>query len=398
MYFQDVITALNRCGLHRIKPGLGRMRVACERLGHPEHAAPCVHVAGTNGKGSTIAFLESILRADRYSVGRYISPHLHDIRERIATNGRLISQVEFVDAYETVSAACADLQPSYFEWLTLMAFVHFREHPVDILLLETGMGGRWDATNVVTPLVSVITTIDYDHQAFLGDTLAQIAGEKCGILKPNAPVIIAQQSSEVMEVIRDRVSEMGLHAQIAQPLPANIPLGLAGDHQRQNAALAVAAARLLSEKGLSIHEWYEPLTHTTWPGRLEWISKNPPILCDVAHNPGGMRAIVEYMESHFSSPRGEEITILLGVMSDKDAAGMVRGLSEIADTFFCVSPNTPRALPAGDLVKLVRAAGKTAITTTITGMKHWTGPGLLVVTGSFYTVGEFCEKFGSSRN
>lgn len=392
MQFSETIDALNRCGMHAIKPGLARMQFACERLGHPERLLPCVHVAGTNGKGSTIAFLESILRPN-YSVGRYISPHLHDIRERIGVDGCMISETEFVTAYVQVNAVCGDLNLSYFEWITLMAFAHFRNHPVDVVLLETGMGGRWDATNVVTPFVSIITTIDYDHQAYLGDTLAHITTEKCGILKPNVPAVIALQSPEAMEVIQDRVGELGIHAQIVQPLSPDIPLGLAGDHQRQNAALAVAAARIVREKVipavgskvLAGTQDLDSLAITRWPGRLEWISRSPPILCDVAHNVSGLRTVVEYAKTI-----GRPIAIVLGVMSDKDAAGMVKVLSDIADTFYCVSPSISRALPAEGLALVVRDAGKTAVVTTIADMKRtWKGPDTLIVTGSFYTVGEF---------
>lgn len=400
MQFSEITAALNRCGMHTIKPGLERMQIACERLGHPERACPCVHVAGTNGKGSTIAFLESILCESGYSVGKYTSPHLYDLRERIVTNGHMISELEFGAAYSEVNGACADLGLSYFEWLTLLAFVHFRSHPVDVLLLETGMGGRWDATNVVLPLVSIITTIDYDHQPYLGETLTRIAAEKCGILKPEVPAVIALQSPEAMDVIQDVVGELGLHAQIMQPLSADIPLGLAGDHQRQNAALAVAAVRIVRahvtptvipavcSQSLAGTQDFDALATTRWPGRLEWISKDPPILCDVAHNMGGMRALVDYVKT-----KSPPFAILLGVMSDKDAAGMVKVLSEIADTFYCVAPNTSRALPAEQLAQIVREAGKTAVVTAIADMKrHWKGPGTLIATGSFYTVGEFCER------
>jgi dihydrofolate synthase/folylpolyglutamate synthase len=400
MNYSDTIDALNRCGMHTIKPGLERMQTACERLGHPERAVKCVHVAGTNGKGSTIAFLESLLRANGCRVGRYTSPHLHDVRERIVTHGQMISEAEWMQAFERVQEKCADLQPSYFEYLTLMAFVHFRDHPVDVLLLETGMGGRWDATNVVTPLVSILTTIDYDHQAYLGNTLAQIAAEKCGILKPNVPAVIAPQAPAVMDVIQTTVAELGIHAQIVPPLSKEIPLGLAGEHQRQNAALAVAAARVIKDAVIPAEGSQllagtpdlESLAHVRWPGRLEWISQDPPILCDVAHNPGGMRVLVDCLKSQF--PKGEgnhgSVTVLLGVMSDKDAGEMLRVLAEIAETFYCVTPNTTRALPADDLAQLVRAAGKTAVVTTIADVKKtWKGLAPLVVTGSFFTVGEY---------
>lgn len=388
MNYSETIDALNRCGMHAIKPGLERMQMACARLGNPERTVKCVHVAGTNGKGSTIAFLESILRASGCSVGRYTSPHLRDVRERIVSDGQMILEAAFVQAYTQVSDACADLQPSYFEWLTLMAFVHFQKNPVDVLLLETGLGGRWDATNVVTPLVSIITTIDYDHQAYLGDTLAQITAEKCGILKSDVPAVIASQAPEAMDVVQETVATLGIHAQVVPPLSAEISLGLPGDHQRQNAALAVAAARIVR----SDVQCFDSLMNTSWPGRLQWISQTPPILCDVAHNVSGVRMLVEYIKSvcHPSLREGSQ-TILLGVMSDKDATGMVKVLAEIAERFFCVAPNTPRALPENTLVEIVRAAGKSAEATTIADVKQrWKGPGTLVVTGSFYTVGEFC--------
>lgn len=387
MDFAAVIQRLNSLGVDQVQPGLERMVAACVRLRHPERAFKSVHVAGTNGKGSTIAFLESILRDNGYSVGKYTSPHLHDIRERMTTHGQMISEAEFVRAYQEVSDTCADIGLSYFEILTMMAFVHFRAHPVDIVLLETGLGGRWDATNVAMPLVSLITTIDYDHQALLGNKLSQIAAEKCGILKKGVSAVIAPQASEAMDVIQATVAELGIHAQMVQPLSADILLGLTGDHQRQNAALAIAAARMLMEHGFPVRYYFEPLAHTTWPGRLEWVSQDPPILCDVAHNSGGMRVLVNYLNS---PPAPLLVSVILGIMKDKDAACMVRELAKIAGTFYCVAPNTTRALPAEDLAQLVRAAGKKAIVTTIADMKRdWKGTGLLVVTGSFYTVGEF---------
>ncbi|PIR20059.1 MAG: hypothetical protein COV45_08795 [Deltaproteobacteria bacterium CG11_big_fil_rev_8_21_14_0_20_47_16] len=390
MNYIDAIAALDQCGQHTINPGLERMQAACERLGHPEQLLKCIHVAGTNGKGSTIAFMESLLKANGSTVGRYTSPHLHDLRERICTNGQWISESDFVHAYTVVSNACADLGLSYFEWLTLIAFVHFHKHSVDIVLLETGLGGRWDATNVVTPLVSVITSIDYDHQRYLGETLKQIAAEKCGILKKDAPAVIAPQNSEAMDVIQHVIAELEIHAQVVPPLSSEIALGLKGDYQRQNAALAVAAVRVSREQPSKSDDDFDVLATTRWPGRLEWTSQDPPILCDVAHNVAGAKTLCEYIKTLQHCGNGE-VAILLGVMSDKDALGMVRELSAIANRFYCVSPNISRALPAEQVAKFVRACDKTAIVTTNADMKRtWKGPGILVVTGSFYTVAEFC--------
>src|SRR4051794_12308142 len=294
---------------------LERMRGLLAALGNPERGGRFVHVAGTNGKGSTCAMLASILSASGLRTGLYTSPHLEKPTERIQVNGREVSEQEFSAAFDAIREAAERLiadesidgYPSYFEIVTAMAFLVFREK-TDISVIEVGLGGRLDATNVLSPELTVITPISFDHEAFLGNTLEAIASEKAGILKPNVPLVLARQEAEAEALMTRVAAELAVpvhHTRdvtlsrikltpygsefAADGLP--LRLSLPGRHQIENAAAAIVAGRLLKVEPAAIQEG---LADAHWPGRLELISRNPDFILDGAHNPAGARALAQY--------------------------------------------------------------------------------------------------------
>src|SRR5947207_4009001 len=317
-------------------------------LGHPERKYPSVHIAGTNGKGSTAAFLESILRQAGYRTGLYTSPHLERINERIRVNGEEISDVAFAETFTRVQSLIEELlaagklraHPTYFECVTALAFEHFARAGVQFAIFEVGLGGRLDATNILTPTVCILTRIDFDHENFLGHSLPEIAGEKSGILKPGVPVIVAEQRPEAREVILARASQLEcpvidtsktyraersslengcIHASVTEPASRwsmELAPQLPGRFQLQNALNAVAAARLLQTSGFRIPDESirQGIAAAKWPGRLERIHSHPDIYLDGAHNPGAARELAAFWQDHFA---GQKIFLIYGALRDK---------------------------------------------------------------------------------
>lgn len=314
--------------------GLERIEALLATLDHPERAFRCVHIAGTNGKGSTAAMIEAGLRAAGRRTGLYTSPHLVRINERIQVDGREISDAEFCEAFEQVQSAveqllaaeAVDAHPTYFECVTAMAFCHFRGAGVDCAVVEVGLGGRLDATNVVRPQLSVITPIDFDHEAFLGKRAESIAAEKAGILKPGVPAVAAPQRREAAEVLAARARQLGI-AMVEPPSPQNVThcagryrfdtpaihaeLALAGEHQVTNALVAIAALEVLGVPAPAIEQG---LRQVRWPGRLEQVADAPAILLDGAHNPAGARVLARFLEQHHP---GRRIWLIYAAMRDK---------------------------------------------------------------------------------
>ncbi len=312
----DYLYGLQRFG---IKLGLDNIRTLLERLGHPDEALRCVHVAGTNGKGSVCATLAAICAAGGVRAGLYTSPHLHDFGERIRVDGAPLSEAEAVALTEEIRAVVGDLPVTFFEFTTAMALLHFARQGCALAILETGMGGRLDATNAVTPLLTVITPVDFDHSEYLGETLAKIAGEKGGIIKTQVPLILGQQPQEAQEVLsvlaQQRLAPLSRFGQ--EIIVNNGPQGcsvrvenetlgpllpaLAGAHQQENLALAVAAAVALRPHGFPFDEKSirRGVETVRWPGRLERFSvASGEHLLDGAHNAAGARALAAWLEEH----------------------------------------------------------------------------------------------------
>lgn len=352
--YDELLAELHRRSEVRMQFGLERMQAACARVGHPERTVPVVHIAGTNGKGSTAACLATLLADARYRVGVYTSPHLCDYAERFQLDGVAAPHAALAAWAERTARETADLSLTYFEFTTLLAFRYFADQRPDCLIVETGLGGRLDATNVVDPLLVLLTPIAIDHAEQLGNTLTAIAREKCGIMKPGRPVVSAAQPAEVAAVVTESAAACAAELQWAEPVPATWPLGLAGAHQRLNAGLAWAAAQALERQG-----WRcggrEALATTRWPGRCEWWSRHPAILFDGAHNADGMAALAAYLRDIAGT---REIAICFGALADKPVAEMLACLTPLATRWVVVTPPSARACRAEEVAQRLRTAGQ----------------------------------------
>lgn len=349
-------------------PGLKVMDGLMARLGNPQERLPCVHVAGTNGKGSCAAMTAAVLRAAGYKTGLFISPDLTGMQERISVNGVYITLSDLAAVTERVRAACAGLEePSFFEKITAAAFLYFAENGCDRVVLETGLGGRFDATNVIkAPLCSVIMPVGFDHTAVLGSTLSAIAGEKAGIIKPGCPVAVSAQDAEAMDVIRRTCAARGsvLHEVDITKLTVrsrsfagqvfsygrmkDIRLSLLGDHQAANACAVIETAGAL---GLGESAIRAGLQAARWPCRFEYFAQDPPVILDGAHNAHGAAALAAGLRDYFP---GARFTMLMGVLADKDYADIVKIMETPAARFVCVAPEDPRALPAEALAANIK--------------------------------------------
>ena len=354
-----------------------------ERLGHPERAYPSTHIAGTNGKGSAAAFLESILRHAGLRTGLNTSPHLEKINERMRINGQEISDEPFAETLTHIHALIEELlaagklraHPTYFECVTAMAFAHFARERVNFGVFEVGLGGRLDATNILSPLVTIITRIDFDHESFLGHSLREIAAEKAGILKPGVPVVLAEQRQEAREVIVARATELGCPvvepSEIFQVTQESMEDGcvrarvieadsgttfeiapnLPGRFQLQNALNAVATARLLHNRGFQIIDdaVMRGIAETVWPGRLEKLQSDPAVYLDGAHNPGAARELAHFLEQNFA---GRKVWLVYAALRDK-AVDEVAGLlfPHAAEVIF-TAPRISRAVSAPQLAEI----------------------------------------------
>jgi dihydrofolate synthase/folylpolyglutamate synthase len=326
--------------------GLERMERALDALGHPERGLRVLHVAGTNGKGSTCAMAAQALRAAGYRTGLYTSPHLLRFNERIAVDGQPVDDRELSRAVEALRAACPwhdagaeDERLTYFEVATLAALLHFARRPVDVAVVEVGLGGRFDATNVVRPLACAVSRIAFDHAEMLGGNLEAIAGEKAGIMKPGVPVAVAHgQEAGAMRALEEAAARRGAPLVVA-PASFEGPVGLAGPHQRGNAALAATALRLLDRVGLVVpeHAISRGISTARWPGRLETVGG---VLLDGAHNPDGAAALARALSSLYP---GRPVELVFGVLADKDEENMLRALAPSVRALHLVAPSSPRA-------------------------------------------------------
>jgi dihydrofolate synthase/folylpolyglutamate synthase len=373
---------LGRAPEHDLTPTLDRIAAVVDLMGSPQRTFPVIHLTGTNGKTSTTRMVERLLREFGLRTGRFTSPHLHDIRERIAFDGEPISRERFVAAYDEVSpylelidarsAEAGEPRLSYFEVLVAVAYAAFADAPVEVAIVEVGLGGEWDATNVADGQVAVVTPIALDHERFLGSTTVEIATEKSGIIKPGAVVIVAQQDVEVAEVLLEKASEVGatvareglefgvLRREVALGGQLMSLRGLGGDyedlflplygaHQAGNAVCALAAVEAFLGGGgskLDQERLAAGFAGVTSPGRLEVVRRSPTVLVDAAHNPAGAQALVEAVEDSFRFAR---LIGVVAVLADKDARGMLEVLEPVLDEVVVTRTTSPRSLDPADL-------------------------------------------------
>ena len=429
---------------------LAHMRVLLAALGHPENHFPTVLVAGTNGKGSTAATLASILQASGMKTGLYTSPHLIRINERICLNGEPIADDDFALLHDVVDRTAERLvgegdlpwHPSFFETLTAMAFEYFARNRPDIAVLEVGMGGRLDATNVVEPRLSIITDIALDHQKYLGGTVAEIAREKAGIIRPGGIVVTLPQLPEGNDVIGNAILNAGARAVNAVPY---VPLSsgpwpvvggrwqpyavellgetiqvespLVGRHQLRNVALAIAAAEELHNQDLDKHGIAQitpetiacGIRQTHWPGRFQVVpatGDNPEYVLDVAHNPAGAWALRSTLSAAYRNlENGREITMVFGVMRDKAIREITEILFPIAGHVILTHASNPRSASPEEIRQAAARVAADAdigeaesVTSALNRARNVAGPGgLIVVTGSIYVVGEAMRTLGASK-
>lgn len=424
-----------RVNVERLRPSrvdpdafkLDRMRALMEALGNPQDALRMVHVAGTNGKGSVVAMLEACLRACDYAVGIYTSPHLIDVRERIQINAHPISYPNFTDALQRVVDAEATLpeqlgQATYFELMTALGFVHFADQAVDVAIIEVGLGGRLDATNIITPAVSAITQIDLDHTQFLGDTIEAIATEKAGIFKPGVPALSFKQSEEAVaafRVVAEKVGtplaivgedidfsyrfeaspQLGKHSRVGitgQTLSfEHVPVPLPGEHQALNCGLVLGVLDRLAGSGLALNETkiFEGLGNTRAPGRMEVIADHPRVLVDGAHNPAAVGALMRSIGAHINY---DSMILIFGCAADKDVDEMLTKVALGADkVVFTRSRSNPRAMDPEELnrrfeeahPKMAQVAPSLEEALDIARRGASRGD-LICITGSFYLAGE----------
>jgi dihydrofolate synthase / folylpolyglutamate synthase len=404
---------------------LENITILAERLGRPDRAYPSAHIAGTNGKGSTAAFLESILRRSGFRTGLNTSPHLEKINERIRVNGEEISDDAFAETFTRIQALNEELlaagklraHPTYFECVTAMAFEYFARQRVDFAVFEVGLGGRLDATNILTPVVSIITRVGFDHENFLGHSLEEIAVEKAGILKPGVPLILAGQRPEALEVIRARANQLrcplietgtafriekewtenGCGRAVVSENASGWSLELAprlpGKFQIQNSLSAVAAARYLQNRGYRISDdaIAQGIAEAVWPGRLEKLQSDPDVYLDGAHNPSAARELAAFLEQYLA---GRKTWLVFGALRDKAVDEIAGVLFPLAAEVIFTQPRTTRAISAAQLAEITahHAAHFTVVPEPEAALEHALDRAAphdaIVVAGSLYLVGQ----------
>ena len=365
------------------RPGLERISVLTERLGHPEDDLRFLHIAGTNGKGSISAMLASVLRAAGYRVGLFTSPYVERFNERIMLDGEPISDKDLARDTETVRDAAMGMEdaPTEFELITAIAFVYYRRVGCDFVVLECGLGGRYDATNVIrTSILSVITGIDLDHCAILGDTTAKIAAEKAGIIKPGVPVLFGEGDDAAEAVIRETAEERGsaytrtdfsLISDIRPGLDGTsfryggreVTIPLLGLYQTRNTATVLTAVDLLRHEGVGISEEAvtDGLARARWKARFEILTRDPLVIYDGAHNPQGIRGAVENIRTILSPLTDDgRVTLLMGVMADKEHEQMIGMLAPLASHVTTVTPANARSLDSAEVAREFAAHGTQA--------------------------------------
>jgi dihydrofolate synthase/folylpolyglutamate synthase len=417
-----------RVGAAGFKKGLGNTEALAAALGHPETKFKSVHVAGTNGKGSSSHLLAAVLQSAGYKVGLYTSPHLREFTERIRVNGQELAPDYLVQWVAQHQGLFTEIEPSFFEMCVALAFDYFAAEQVDVVVVEVGLGGRLDSTNIITPLVSLITNISYDHQAMLGNTLPEIAGEKAGIIKPGRPAVISQTQPEVKSVFEAKAQQEGSPLLFAdthyearptpsvadgttgvqvvnvwrdgQPFLANIELGLLGDYQRLNLPGVLAALDELQTQGFSIPEaalrqgLREVTRLTGLRGRWSIIGQHPLVVADTGHNEAGLRLVLDQL----ARVPHQHLHLVIGTVNDKDVTKVLALLPRDATYYFCQA-DIPRALPADELANLAAAQGLTgrsygAVPAAVAAARAASAPDDVVfIGGSTFVVAEVAELY-----
>jgi len=420
MDYQEAIEFIKECSKFGIKLGLERMTEILSRLGNPQNAFRSVHVAGTNGKGSTVAMLEMVLRQAGYSTGRYISPHLSSYRERFCVNGKMITSEELAVVVTDLAPILAEVTaagfgaPTEFEVGTALAFQFFALAKVEVAVIEVGMGGRFDATNVLRPELSIITHIALDHQQYLGETLEQIAFEKAGIIKPQIPVVIGEQDFMVQQFLikialeRDapfslaneikltqvQLSETGTQVKLIEPEVGELmlQLKLIGAHQVSNVKNVIAAVKSLIRLGFAITKQHliTGLNEAVWSGRLERIGHITPLklYLDGAHNPDGIKALAETIQTLYP---GQYMDLLIGILNNRPATEMAELLAPLVRKVIVTNVPDPQTTPAAELAAIFASLGVVAqaIPDPELALEEFlhTKAAVAVATGSLYLTG-----------
>ncbi len=395
-YLLEQLPMFQRVGAAAYRADLGNIIQLADILHNPQQGLKCIHIAGTNGKGSVSHIIASVLQAQGYKVGLFVSPHYKDYRERIKVNGKLISK-QFVNAFvEQNMEPFKTVNASFFEISTAMAFQYFKEKQVDYAVIETGMGGRLDSTNIITPLLSVITNISLDHTQFLGETLARIAGEKAGIIKPAVPVVIGETQEETKPVFEQKAEETKSAITFADKEKKHkYDSDLVGPYQNKNLQTAVTAIKVLQQSGVEVGEkaikkgLKNVRSNTNFIGRWMVLSKRPTTIFDSAHNEGGLQELKKGLKN----TKYKNLHFVYGTVADKDISTILSILPKKAQYYFCKA-NIPRGLSAAELkkkaatyklkgesYKSVKAAYKAALSNASTG-------DLVLVSGSVFVVAE----------
>jgi dihydrofolate synthase / folylpolyglutamate synthase len=405
-----------------IKPGLRRMEWMMDKLNHPESKIRTIHIGGTNGKGSTVTFLRSMLQAGGYNVGTFTSPYIEQFNERISVNGKPIPDEEILNLTNVIRPLADELEetelggPTEFEVITAMSFYYFANNSsVDIVLYEVGLGGRFDSTNIIKPLASIITNIGLDHTNILGNTYEEIAFEKAGIIKEHTPIFTAVKHPGALNVIEEQAEKMqapiyklnqdfsiSSHESLShgelftlQNQSAKLEqleITMIGQHQTENASLAVLAAQYLTEQGainLTEQDIRKGLKQAYWPGRFEILSENPLVIIDGAHNDEGITALVEELTNRY---RDRNIHVVFAALKDKKLDKMIANLDKISSQISFVSFDFPRAAKAEDLLKISHSPNKVAVDNWQSyipeEIQSLLPTDILVITGSLYFISE----------
>lgn len=406
-----------RIGAAAIKKDITNTLLLCEKVGNPHHQFRSIHIAGTNGKGSVSHMLASILQEAGYKTGLYTSPHLQDFRERIRINGVMIPEEEVIRFTEDYKTYFEAIEPSFFEVTVALAFRYFAEQQVDIAVIETGLGGRLDSTNVITPELSIITNIGYDHMQLLGDTLPQIAGEKAGIIKEKIPVVIGESHPETVDVFTEKAREMDAPLVFADklfrpqkihssPVELNVEYAtedgtsffstdLPGRYQAKNMATVLAAVSILQKQFPALNNehlrngLHRVKQNTGLMGRWEVLQENPLFVLDVGHNEDGMRQILEQL----AHQQYEKLHIVIGMVKDKDVEKVLSLLPQRA-TYYFTNASIPRALPVEELEEKAGKYGlKGSVFTVVNdaaraALNAAADEDMVLVCGSVFVVGE----------
>ncbi len=422
MNYNEAIEYIHSVNWTFCNPGLERVTALCSALGDPQDSLKFIHVAGTNGKGSFCAMLDSILRAQGYRVGLFTSPYIMEFGERMRVDGENITERELCELVEKIKPIADKMEdkPTEFELITALAFLHFANKKCDFVVLECGLGGRLDATNIIkTPLLSVITGIALDHTSILGNTHEKIAAEKAGIIKREVPVLWCGSHEGAYKIIKEQAEKLNASVTVVDRSTLKIKemtlegttfdykdgkdlsLSLLGSYQPINATNVLAAIDLLRAQGIEISDSAirKGLASTVWHARFEVINKDPLIIADGGHNPEGIDGAIESVKRYFPN---EKVGIITGVMADKDYKYMASRMSEVASDVFCLTPDNPRALPAEDYARVFASLGVNStacasVTDAVRSALSWAKKNgrPIICLGSLYMYGDIVKALGN---